>query len=255
MNATIPTHKKLVWLIGASIDSNAVTDTCNNMKATVIDLDPAIPNQIFWCALDQSTTLVFTFHPGATPGPYYDLYYKSFGPIAASTDMLTTTDMLRTRAAQITHAFGKPPDSALVDSSLWDIANWWQKSGRPQDWPVPHQEIVNWCQTTIPNFLTFVKALLPHTRIAYHSPPPAFATTWEPWTVRIDQIVNEMYSCLVSKMNSGLLYGKYPFIDFFKIVQAQQLVNGGQMRAMYKDDLHPAPALSLVYMAEVLKWA
>jgi len=243
VNATV-TVAKLVWVIGSSIDSNAVTDMCKNMMATINDLDPAMPNHFFWCMFHPSTAVVFTFHPGATPGPYYDMY----GPIT-----YTTTDMLTTRAAQIMSTFGKPPDTAVLDSSMWDIANWWQKSGRPQqDWPVPHAEIINWCEVTIPKFLLFAQALLPHTQIVYHSPPPAFATTWKPWTVNIDLIINQMYSCLVSKMNFGLLYAKYHFIDFFKIVQAQHHLAGGQMRALYKDDLHPGTMLSLVYMGEVL---
>jgi len=242
-NASHAVAGKLVWVVGSSIDSNAVKDSCNNAQATVIDLDPAVPNQIFWCVL-PTATLVFSFHPGWTPGPYYDAY---------GTIMTTTSDILTSRSAQILTAFGKHPDVTVMDSSMWDVANWWQKAGKPNDWPVPTAEISNWCEATVPAFLKFMQTLLPQTHIFYRSPPPAFATTWMPWTLRIDQVMVAMHGCLVSKLSGGLVYGSFAFVDFFKVAQAQAVLTGGNLRALYKDELHPGAQLSVAYIADVLQ--
>lgn len=244
---------KLVWFLGCSIDSQAFVTACLNAKAAIMpdhmEAWAAIPDvKTKWCTFD-GFTLVFSFHPGASPPPYYDYYvFQS-----------TTPEIVRSEATLIAKTFGKPPDATVVDSSLWDVANWWKKDGAPQTWAVPHKEISHWSGVTVPAFLKLVQDVVPSSRIAFRSPPPVFKACIAGfyYMCRGPEITDEMYSNLMQSADNAThqIYGKYDLIDYRAIVLAEHKVLGGPLQALYGDTTHPGGHLAAAFIAAVLKWA
>jgi hypothetical protein len=241
---------KLVWFLGCSIDSQAIMHTCLSAGATVAPHNQASDVEFKWCSFN-GFTLVFTFHPGATPPPYYDYYH--FGHT-------TTQDIVTSSLLKIQQIFGKTPDATVVDSSLWDVAGWWKKSGSPHSWPIPKAEIHTWCSQTVPQFLNFVQAIMPSSRIAFRTPPPVFescAAGYE-YTCQGPEIVDQMYSCLSQSTNTAthLLYGVYHLMDYHNIALSthQSLGPTAPLRSYYVDTIHPGRELSIAYMTAVLTW-
>jgi len=209
------------------------------------------PYEYKWCSFD-GFTLVFSFHPGATPPPYFN-YVKN------SNFNSTTQESVISEAKHIQRTFGRPPDATIVDSSLWDAANWWEKDGLPQNWSTPHQEVSHWAEYTIPKFLDFVQDAVPSSHVAFRSPPPVFKSCDAPkfmWMCVGHEIVEEMCRCIQKNLNptTHLLYGKYPLIDYHNIVETEGKTLGDPLRDLYMDDAHPGMKLAKLYMAAVLKW-
>lgn len=216
---------KLVWLLGSSLDKNALEWACPG----------GLPEKANNSCIINGMTFVWTFLP-------------PFRPL----DGIVRGDL-----GMLQQRFGKVPDATIVDLSLWDVKDWWEKAGKPTDWPVPHKEVNQWCHDTIPNFLPVVQEMMPHCHVAFRSQPPVYATHWDGlWFMgKGDKVVEEMYQCVKKEAKdvsvTGTIFGKYSFIDYYKIVAEYP----GDRRKLYKDDLHPGREMSLAYMAEAEKWA
>lgn len=198
-----------------------------------------------YCTFD-GFTLVFTFHPGASPAPYWDEYQG----------LRTSQQRIQDVAKQIQQTFGRGPDAAVVDSSLWDISSWWLHDGKPAPWPYPRLEflIQEWCHRTIPTFLDFVQDLVPHTRIAFRTPFPG-AKACHPHMYFLcngPAVVHGMTGCLKTSLINTRLYDKYDLLDVNAL--ALQEAQGHPITELYLDDIHPKPALNAAYMSAILKW-
>jgi len=241
-------HTKLVWMIGCSIDNRAMRGACSRAGAS---LNPAgVPegdqNDFQYCTFD-GVTLVFTFHPGASPPPYWEIYKDT---------LRTSQQRIQDAAQTIQRVFGKGPDAAVVDSSVWDLVTLWIHDGRPTPWPYERQEFLadKWCSSTIPTFLDFVQDLVPHTRIAFRTPLPGVADCYSigPFLCNADRLVNDMNGCLKNSLTNTRLYGKYDLLDVNAV--ALQEAHGQPVASLYSDGVHPTHALYAVYMSTILKW-
>lgn len=255
LNATNPkvlaASSKLVWFYGCSLDHDAVKFACENAGAPIMPLNDGGLQAGLYCFSD-GMTLVFSFHPGATPPPYF--HYFDSHPLADSMPQ----DIFRWSLEHIQGTFGKRPDAIVVDSSLWDLANWWTATGSPgQHWDVPHAKISNWCHATVPKFLEFLHETSPGTHIAFRSPAPVQKSGWEGFLCRGPEVMDEMYSCLLKSVDmvNHQLYGKYSIIDYMKAALAEHKVLGGALKDWFRDDIHPGRELALAYMAVALAWA
>jgi len=239
---------KLVWFLGCSIDRYATLQACQNANA-VIQTD-GVGSHSHYCTFG-GLTLLFTFIPGATPPPYYHYHDLNF-------DHTTTQYIITSESKQIEQIFSKPPDSIVVDSSLWDIANWWTKDGSPsQHWHASPTDISHWCQATVPDLLKFVQFTVPRSRIALRSIPPVFNTCWEGYLCEVSGAIDEMNKCLLNSQGSTSLqlYDKYSLLDWSDVIHSTEKALGGPLRKLYKDDVHPGPELASAYMDAALKWA
>jgi len=243
------TASNLVWFIGCSIDSIATSQACQNANAVIQTWGIAAKSH--YCTFG-GLTLVFTFHPGATPPPYY--HYGD----ELKFDHTTTQDIIRSESQRIEQTFAKPPDAIIVDSSLWDVANWWTKDGRPKHhWRATTTQTSHWCHATIPHFLDFVQKTVPRSRLAFRSLPPVFDTCWEGYLCTMSEAIDKMNKCLLKSkgLANHQLYDRYSLIDFNGIVHSTSKVLGGPLRKLYNDDVHPGPELSSAYIAAALTWA
>jgi len=251
LNATLRSSSKLVWFYGCSLDYDAVKIACENAGAPISLLNDQRIQRGIHCFFD-GLTVAFSFHPGATPPPYF--HYFDPDPLADAMPQ----DIFRNGLQHIQWTFGKRPDAIIVDSSLWDLANWWTNTGSPgQHWDVPHAKINNWCHATVPEFLEFVHETSPSSHIAFRSPAPVQKSGWEGFLCRGPEVMSEMYSCLLKSVDgvNHELYGKYGMIDYMKAALDKHKVLGGALKDWFRDEIHPGRELALAYMGVALAWA
>jgi hypothetical protein len=153
----------------------------------------------------------YMFHPGV--GYHGDMkppfWYNMKGSIIAEggTEMHGITNRM----------FGKAsPEMVVVDSSLWDLSCWgliFKSISAPR--------IHQWCENDLPNLLNAVSRIFPESRIVFRTAPEVgkiFNDRFPPGRIQW------MRQCVLNKSRaSGLLYGKYPVIDYYQIVD--ELVN------------------------------
>lgn len=234
----------LVLIFGCSLDINAIEYFCKNAGAPVKNF--ATRNPFSYLAhCDVGTfTLAYIFHPGASPAPYFNEYAGT----------ATTRDVVKNSVHDVQMQFGRQPTAVIVDASLWDVSNWWQKHGRPTvSYAAPKAEILRWCDRDVPELLGWVQTNFPQSGVAFRTPPTVFndntygQRTW---------IIEGMVACIEQHKDPlNKLYGQYGFIDFHHFVdQALEHAQGPSMPAYYKDTLHPGPALSLMYVNRVLNF-
>lgn len=243
--SAMPRASKLVWFVGGSADSNAVRDGCDEkFKQKVGDMDVH-----FYCVLkEDGFVMVHSFFPGVSPPPYF----KRFRPHIDFTK--TSSEMLSSHLREIYQKFGKGPDATVVGSDMWDITSWWQNSGEPKSWPVPHAKITEWCYQTLPAFLAFVQGIT-HTPVAVRTSPPRFDCGWAPWCKSLPETIESMSSCLRLSTINGYFRTTHPLADFNSIVKNTHRILGGTLRQWYEDDFHPGKQLNLAFLNNVLAWA
>jgi len=239
---------ELVLILGCSLDINAIGYYCQ--AATGVPMDQIVMSQPFaylaFCTVGHFT-VVYAFHPGATPPPY-GKGMQGMEVLGTSRDIVTRTKN------DIQVKFGRPPTAIVVDASLWDVSSWYDKSGSPP-WPYPIAPayVQQWCSKDLPDFLMFVAATYPHLPIALRTPPTVFgdANSFGISGTTIDQMVQ----CVETHKDAvGKVYTFFDLIDFHHFVDTTLVQAGAGAGQFYKDSLHPGAQLSLLYMNNVLTW-
>jgi len=234
----------LVLIFGCSLDINAIEYFCKAVGSEVQNFVTRNPFAYLAHCDVGKFTVAYIFHPGASPAPY-------FGEYAGTA---TTMDVVRNSVYDVKMQFGREPTAIIVDSSLWDVSNWWQKNGRPQDpYPIPDAQITQWCSRDVPELLRWVQTAYPRSGVAFRTPPTVFANNGYGQT---PFIVDKMVACIEQhKDPSNKLYGQFGFIDYHNFVDEVLQQSGvSPMPHYYKDSLHPGLRLSLMYMNRVLNW-
>lgn len=246
--------KTLVLFLGCSVDFHILQAACAKPEAGYIGATELA------CSYND-LVLMYAFHPGATPPPYYDaLNHPS---------SLTSHDIVNLRLKSIFLNFGRLPDVVIVDSSMWDVANWWGKDGSPKVWPVPAtaglksppgwlassmaKHVDPWCHETVPNFLKFVQTAVPNGVVLSRLPFPVFDDDYQPYAAHLHETINMMTSCLRKAPNTWTL-------DTPTMVNTAAKRIGGSyltpdiLRKLYSDNLHPGPKLSLGILDQITSW-
>jgi len=238
------THE-LILIMGCSLDINAIEYFCNAVGSTVEKFKTVNPfSYLSHCNVGRFT-LAYMFHPGSSPTPYF----TEFAGTA------TTKNVVTNSLHDVRMQFGRDPSLIVVDSSLWDVSNWWEKKGRPAaPYPVPTADIHSWCTQYVPELLAHVQTVYPHSGIAFRTAPTVFAANGYG---QQPEIIDAMVQCIATKKDPmNRLYGKYGYIDYHNFVdEVLQHAAGPAMKTYYKDSLHPGPTLSLMYMNKVLNLA
>lgn len=234
----------LVLILGCSLDINAIGYFCAAVGAPVKNF--ATKNEFSYLAHCDvgKFTLAYAFHPGASPPPYFNEYAGT----------ATTMAVVQNSVHDVLLQFGREPTAIIVDSSLWDVSNWWQRIGRPATpYRLPEAEISSWCNRDVPELLRFVQTTYPRSGVAFRTPPTVFP---ENGYGQDPAIIDAMVACLEQHKDPlDRLYGHFGFIDYHNFVDQVLLhATGPPLQTYYKDTLHPGPALSMMYMNRVLNW-
>lgn len=129
----------------------------------------------------------------------------------------------------------RAPTMVVIDSSLWDLANWWNRAGRPQATYVNNSAIEWWCHKGYPQMLQWVLDAFPTSTIVYRTIPTIVATNSSHG--RSPEAIAQMDACLRSELG-----GKFHAIDYRQIVQSR--LDAGISPTdiflkMRKDGVHP----------------
>jgi len=233
----------LILFFGCSLDIYAINDFCTAAHAPLIGFTNNFAYMAY-CTM-AAFTIVYVFQPGASAPPYWRDYVGT----------LTAQQIVAQSAKDIVVKFGREPTAIVVDSSLWDVSNWWQKASMPiEPYQVPVADIDRWCQTDLPLLLGWIQTNYPRTKIALRTPSPVLGSNTYGQS---SLIVDAMVKCVRETKTDFLtnkVYGKYNLIDFHKLIQQFLLHQTATPLSFYKDVLHPGPQLSMVYMNAVLEW-
>jgi hypothetical protein len=248
-------HDVLILLFGCSLDVQAIGHFCQ--AATGVPMGTIVNSAPFGYLATCSVggvTLAYSFHPGASAPPYYVL--PGFDP----TPLGTTKEILHRSHHDILVKFGREPSAIVVDASLWDIANWWGKIGRP---PYPYNAelalpyMQQWCNSDVPALLTEVAKVYPNSAIAMRTAPTVLPPEGgiPDVTGRNPVLIDTMVNCLEHHRNpSGLVYGRFSLIDYHQFVDGTLQHAGAIASSYYADSLHPGAELSLIYVNNVFNW-
>lgn len=235
----------LVLILGCSLDIFAIEYFCAAVGVAVKEFKTKNKFSYLSHCDVGGFTIAYAFHPGAAPQPYYSEYAGT----------ATTATIVQNSVYDVKLQFGREPTAIVVDSSLWDVSNWWQKAGKPPGtYPIPSADIFRWCTHDVPQLLNWVQTQYPHSGVAFRTPPTVFPGNGYG---QRPGIIDEMVQCVEQHIApNGAVYGKYAFIDYHNFVDhVLQHAPGSPMQMYYKDSLHPGPQLSLMYMNKVLNWA
>jgi len=208
-------NNQLILIIGCSLDIYAIGYFCNAATGVTPEslLYSSPMSYLAFCDVGQFT-VAYAFHPGASPPPYAQDYNPSV--------MGTTRDIVAKTKNDVIAKFGRAPTAIILDASLWDTANWWQKSGWP---PYPsyanggtYPYLQQWCNTDVPDLLMYVASLYPSTPIAFRTAPTVFS---DPNSFGLSAIVIEqMVACVEQHKDAwGNVYGGgFGLIDYHHFV-------------------------------------
>eukprot|EP00747_Dinoflagellata_sp_TGD_P123299 gnl/TRDRNA2_/TRDRNA2_173793_c0_seq2.p1 gnl/TRDRNA2_/TRDRNA2_173793_c0~~gnl/TRDRNA2_/TRDRNA2_173793_c0_seq2.p1 ORF type:complete len:379 (-),score=23.00 gnl/TRDRNA2_/TRDRNA2_173793_c0_seq2:114-1250(-) len=247
----VDTHKvavnlrsKSMLILGNSLDRHMVHWACEAASS------PRQEDTRFYmasyCKLDKFT-LATILNYGTGQPPYWSgsIHAPSLnltgGAHATSHDHIVydTTDF-----AKRIFGISNPPSVVVVDSSTWDLANWWSRAGRPKAPGVPPEQILHWCHHGVPELLGWVSSAFPQSRIAFRTPPRLRSDSRGRSTAALDA----MTDCIREE-----LFGKFDIIDFHDIVE-EMIVNGKPKKTLYADALHPSKVSTLGYFNELLNY-
>lgn len=240
-------QNQLILILGCSLDINAIGYFCS--ASTGVPMESVVMSSPFsylaHCDVGQFT-IAYAFHPGASPPPYNPAYNQAL--LGSSVDIVS-----RTKSDVVTK-FGREPVAVVVDASLWDVGNWYNKAGSPPyPYAIPDAFMQQWCTKDLPAFLKHVHNVYPNSHVAFRNAPTIFAN---PNSYGLSALeVEKMVACLeLSKDSFGKLFGSFAYIDFHHMVDVTLQTSGSGASAWYKDSLHPGPQLSLMYINNVLAW-
>lgn len=250
-NCTVNTTKMsldfqsgVILFLGCSLDILAIKSFCKAAHSQLYGFEDNFA-YLSHCVVG-AFTLVYVYHPGATAPPYFHGYVGT----------ITTQEIIDRSSKDVAAKFGQGPTAIIVDSSLWDVSNWWAKTGfPPEPYPVPSQFMAHWCYYDLPNLLQYTAAAFPGIHIAYRTPPPVFTGNEYGQS---PEIIDALNACIkehaVDFMDKKTVYGKYGLIDFYGIVKNAFLHVQGNPISIYDDVLHPGTDLSMSYINHVLQW-
>jgi len=242
-------QNELILILGCSLDIFAIGYFCNAATGTPMDhVVYSTPFAYLASCTVGHFTVVYAFHPGASAPPY--------GPQYSGMESLGTSRHIISKTKHdVMVKFGREPSAIVVDASLWDVSNWWQKSGSPA-WPYPigYPFIQQWCTKDVPELLMHVAATYPNVPIAFRTAPTVFS---DPNSFGLSGgTVAQMVHCIEQhKDGFGRLYGTFDVIDYHHFVENTLTQAGASAGVFYRDSLHPGAQLSLLYMNNVLTWA
>lgn len=243
---------QIVLLFGCSLDIYAVDYFCKAAGSKLVGFErsPGVtkyaPGNFAHCNIG-GLILAFSFHPGVSGPPYFEMCEKVLG---TSCMQVTASALLQQSLARIQIEFGRPPTTIVVDSSLWDVAAWYLQDGKPPEpYTAPAAHINNWCYNSFPALLQFVHMNSPLSKIAFRTAPRIeFMKGYGHSMGNIDA----MNYCL--RQSSLTTLSQFRMIDFNQLVETMVVQQGVAAKAYYDDAFHPGLIPSVIYVDWVLQW-
>jgi len=246
---------RVILFFGCSIDIYAVDYFCKAANAPVVGFTRTPGSTVFaglenlaYCRIG-GLVLAYSFNPGATGPPYFPECDKVLKR-PCSSGILQRGQLIQQSVASVVATFGMPPTAIVVDSSLWDVANWWKQAGNPPEpFIAPPTRLTQWCLQDFPTLMHMVQLASPTSTVSFRTAPRVeFIAGYGHSMTNIDNL----NACFRST-GGGLL--SYHMVDYNSVAETILNQQGGLHSAYFDDAFHPGVILSVVYIDWVLQWA
>lgn len=245
-----------VLILGCSVDRYAINYFCGARESPMtLREDINIPGKGDFKARScddptRDTSFMYMLLPGTGyNGSLQAPFFTGFEP--------STLPVVN----EIAPAFaGARPDLVVVDSSLWDLANWQIVDGGGD---AAHLDVAKhvqeWCARALPTLMGAVAGAFPRSRVVFRTAPATFANCsskkafsngsdghvcWHPG-------VDLLHECVMDSLSEGRLLGRYDVIDYYKIMA--DLWKTFVPKKLYRSDgYHPGSFPAIRYFNEIL---
>jgi hypothetical protein len=244
---------RVVLILGCSLDIYALNYFCTAAGAPVNGYSRKPGNEKYgkgnfaWCNIG-GFILAYSFHPGSSGPPYFEACDKVLG---GPCSQIRTDYLVQQSISKVMTTFGIPPTEIVVDSSLWDAANWWSQQGKPPEpYLVPGDRLYRWCAAEFPTLINTVQMASPTSKVAFRTAPriePALGYGHSMHNI------DGMNSCFRESALTNL--ASYQLIDYNLIVETFLMSQGSPPKPFYEDPFHPGILPSVFYVDAVLQWA
>jgi hypothetical protein len=141
------------------------------------------------------------------------------------------------------------PDLVVVETSLWDLAGWWQNSGHR----ATPERLEQWCDKDLPYLLKNVSAVFPQSRILFRTAPKVALSSTQKWT---QENFEAMHDCVLRRSaGTGQVYERVGVIDYYDIME--KLITSSaksHLEDLWRPDgYHPAQMPGRLYLNEIFK--
>lgn len=245
---------RIVLFLGCSLDIYALNYFCKSAGAPVVGFTRNPGNEVYgkenfaYCNVG-GFILAYSFHPGSSGPPYFEACEKV---LHGRCSTISSEQLHRDSIARVVHTFGMPPSAIIVDSSLWDAANWWGQAGKPAEpYLVDPTRLAHWCTVELPHLINTVQLISPTSKVGFRTAPrvePAFGYGHSMHNI------DGMNLCYRTQAFSNLM--AYHLIDYNLIVDMFLTAQGvpGHPKEFYEDPFHPGVLPSVLYVDSVLQW-
>lgn len=257
-------HSQSVLILGSSVDRYAIS--LNYPGQTFTKKNERLRHEIVHDE-PRNVTVAVLQHPGVglfgdlnkpfwNPGLAYNVSAarnKRLSPSRWIYGSEATWKVIK-RAPQFCHdVFGvSQPDLVVVETSLWDLAGWWQNTGGLQATP---ERLQKWCDHDLPHLLEFVTYFFNQSRVIFRTAPQVAPWSTERWT---QADFEAMHECVVRRSaGTGEVIEHVGVLDYHEIVDkliASASAAKSLAQVLWQDDgYHPAALPGRLYLNEVFK--
>mmetsp|Transcript_25252 Transcript_25252/g.65964 ORF Transcript_25252/g.65964 Transcript_25252/m.65964 type:complete len:339 (+) Transcript_25252:91-1107(+) len=146
----------------------------------------------------------------------------------------------------------QPPDLVVVESSLWDLASWWQLTGH-QATP---ERLEQWCNKDVPYLLKKVTDAFPKSQVVFRTAPQVAPENKgaERWT---HANFETMHDCVMRRSaGTGKVFEHVGVIDYHGIMD--KLISSTSDEKLRRDlwledGYHPSDVPGRLYLNEIFK--
>lgn len=236
---------KSILFFGSSVDRYALDSACVSGGTQSEHPNQRGPSNNYCKVGDWS--LLFLLNPGSGDRPFWaqDSVIANGYPVQSDAAMF-----------EYGHAFIKSknvaePDLIVVDSSLWDLEQWWLMAGKPKSGGHIGAGILQkWCHIQVPQLISRVQNQYPTSKVVFRNIPRVSPASHKTWGGSVEIPAQDfMNACISQELNK-----KVDIIDYNQIMN-DFIARSGTSGAYKKDGYHPSDAVSLVYMNEIFNYA
>jgi len=263
-------HYQSVLILGSSVDRNAISGNYPGHTFTYKQekLQHNVVND-----MSRNLSIAVLQHPGVglhgdLDGPFWNpgLLHKpnrtwrrpkgtgpdNAGQNGAKWRLLPTREVIRHAPGFCRIAFGtNQPDLVVVDSSLWDLAGWWQMTGH-QATP---ERIEQWCNKDLPSLLEAVTSVFKESRGVFRTAPQVAPWSTERWT---QANFEAMHQCVERRSaGTGEVLEHVGVIDYHEIMDKlilRESDGDNIVKDLWRlDGYHPADLPGRLYLNQIFK--
>jgi len=226
-------HKVLI--IGSSVDRYALSSNYRSKYGHNVVIDE--PRNVGIAVLQH---LGVGLH-GDLDGPFWT-------PAEAHGQYVPTYKTIAEAPAFAHDVFGpQPPDLVVVESSLWDLAGWWQIT-RHHATP---ERLEQWCDKDLPYLLENVTRVFNQSRVVFRTAPQVAPWNNVKWT---QADLEAMHECVLRRSaGTGEVFEHVGVIDYHEIMD-NLIATTAQSRLQdlwRPDGYHPAALPGRLYLNQI----